>query len=224
MIVPCLRAGSSARSDWAPRPDQPREIRVGSAATDHHDRTHRLFIADSPDNGAGYARYLAEPTNVAKLVLEIATGLRERFEAPRHALSCRQSCPDCLSSYDNRRLHAYLDWRLAVDVAELATQRDLTVGRWLDQVPALLHGIEEAFADIDRLELGALWGARVRGRRRVALFGHPLWISDPNWYVEQHGAPHAIAEYDHGASEVNAFDVLSPITAPHDLWRWLMGS
>jgi DEAD/DEAH box helicase domain-containing protein len=204
----------------------PNEIKVGlqPQSLNNQDRTHRLFIADSLDNGAGYARHLAEAANVRKLVEEISVSLRDRFEAPGHARSCRQSCPDCLSSYDNRRLHAHLDWRLALDVAELAIEAPLTVGRWLDQVPTLLLRLGEAFADFDRLELGSLFGAKVRGRGRVAFFGHPLWNSDPNWYRPEQADAHAIAEDDYGASLVKAFDVRALITRPHDVWGWLMGS
>ena len=42
------------------------------------------------------------------------------WENPAHARYCTVSCPDCLRSYDNRRLHGALDWRLALDMLDLA--------------------------------------------------------------------------------------------------------
>ena len=37
----------------------------------------------------------------------------------KHHAACASSCLDCLRSYDNRRLHGALDWRLALDMLDL---------------------------------------------------------------------------------------------------------
>ena len=214
-----LRIGALASLDVSPG-----ELKVGlqPIPLEHGDRSHRIFIADSLDNGAGYARHLAEPANIRKLIEHIAVGLRDRYQELRHAESCALSCPDCLSSYDNRRLHPYLDWRLAIDVAELALNHELDTSRWLGRVPMLLDSMKKGFGALDILELGVLLGARVTGRSRIALFGHPLWNVDTDWYVNEQNDAHAIAEVDYGGSIVRAFDVRALITKPHEVWGWLM--
>ena len=41
------------------------------------------------------------------------------------------SCPDCLRSWDNRRHHSGLDWRLALDMLDLAAGEPLAMQRWM---------------------------------------------------------------------------------------------
>ncbi len=81
----------------------------------------RIFIADASENGAGYATRLANPTISPRVfrshrATTCAATTRRSSTPP----SCDSSCPDCLRSYDNRRLHPYLDWRLALDLAAVA--------------------------------------------------------------------------------------------------------
>ena len=57
------------------------------------------------------------------MIKQVLTGILEeladKYEGLQHS-NCGESCPDCLRSWDNRRLHGALDWRLALDVAALA--------------------------------------------------------------------------------------------------------
>src|SRR5437764_495763 len=70
-------------------------------------RTHLVLIAHALENGAGYAPELGRPENLKKILDDILTYLARRFEDPKHE-SCTESCPDCLRSYDNRRIHGAL--------------------------------------------------------------------------------------------------------------------
>ena len=108
------------------------ELDVGLQPTLMEDQlTQRIFFADDLANGAGYATYLGRPEVLPRLLRE-AAALGREFAEPSHAADCTSSCPDCLRSYDNRWLHSALNWRLALDVAELALGNPLDESRWLD--------------------------------------------------------------------------------------------
>lgn len=150
-------------------------VRVGGV------RTHRIFIADSLENGAGYAVELARGGALGDVLDDILGPLRSQLEDPEHATTCSPSCPDCLRSYDNRSLHSLLSWRLALDVATLAAGDELDPARWQQRGDT----IAQAFVDGFREALPGLSFTRVQGypllinqdgRGRVgALAGHPLW-------------------------------------------------
>jgi DEAD/DEAH box helicase domain-containing protein len=153
-------------------------------------RTASVYVADTLENGAGYAVELARGPRLEAVLKAILGTVADRWTAPDH-LSCDVSCPDCLRSWDNRRLHPLLDWRLALDVAELAAGRELTLNRWLADAPRLAMNFVEAFG-------GALDGASVvQGGDLVALstgtkaavIGHPLWRREEKlWTPEQQAA------------------------------------
>lgn len=123
-------------------------------------------------------------------MLEAILGtVADRWTAPDH-LSCDVSCPDCLRSWDNRRLHPLLDWRLALDVAELAAGRDLTVKRWLADAPRLARNFVEAFggaldsaAVVEGADLLAL-----RAGTKAAVIRHPLWRREEQLWTSEREA------------------------------------
>ena len=113
---------------------QPDELQVGLQPARINDvRTHRVFIADALENVAGYATQLGRPENLR----EGFRGTSSRDLAAQYgaggASGMLRPCPDGLRSYDNRRLHGALDWRLALDVTDLASGVPLNTSRWLDR-------------------------------------------------------------------------------------------
>src|SRR5690606_7942689 len=80
------------------------------------------------ENGAGFASELGRPEVLEAVVHEVASALQGFWTSEGH--DCSTSCPDCLRSWDNRHLHPILDWRLAVDIAELCLGKDLDLQRW----------------------------------------------------------------------------------------------
>lgn len=142
--------------------------------------TSGIYVADTLENGAGYASELGRPDRLERVVAGIADRLGEQWSSDAHN-GCDSSCPDCLRSYDNRHLHPLLDWRLALDVADLALGRELDVRRWLDLAPGVAQRFVEVFGDA--LEGGAhVEQAQglvcVRSRSKVVLLVHPLWRQD----------------------------------------------
>ena len=91
--------------------------------------TAGIYLADSLENGAGFATELTDPARLRDILEKVVHNLGLHWHRPEHA-DCDTSCTDCLRSYDNRFYHAHLNWRLALDVAELALGQGLDLTRW----------------------------------------------------------------------------------------------
>lgn len=161
---------------------EPGEIDVGlQPVRQAGHRTHRIFIADKLENGAGYAVELARGGRLGEVLDDVLDDIRQRLEAPDHASTCAPSCPDCLRSYDNRNLHSLLDWRLALDVASLAAGETLDASRWHQRAETLaaafISGFEEALPDlsVDWVQGYPLIRNEGNGASAGVLVGHPLW-------------------------------------------------
>jgi DEAD/DEAH box helicase domain-containing protein len=161
----------------------PEELECGlqEAATGNF-RTARVFLSDAHENGAGYAAELGSATNIKAVLDAICDQLGPNtFEIPSHS-DCSTSCPDCLRSWDNRRLHGHFDWRLALDVASLARGDQLPTARWFSRAPQLIKTFLAAFSPHLNLTTINVRGlpAIVRSDGSAAvLLGHPLWQHDP---------------------------------------------
>lgn len=177
---------------------QPDELQVGLQPVRLGDfETRRIFLADRLENGAGYAPELARPENIHRILDGIVNELSVDYESESHAV-CSESCPDCLRSWDNRRLHGMLDWRLALDVAELAIGRELPLHRWLPRAPRLADTFIRAYGQALGMFVKEVDGLTVLcrlDRKAAAVVGHPLWL--PNkayWNDRQHSADRAVRE------------------------------
>jgi Lhr-like helicase len=117
-----LRAAASQILDI-----EPRELRVGVFPQPDGQAgvTGAAFLADSLENGAGYATYLGEHPS---LLLEAARGLASDYT--QHASQpggCDSSCYQCLRDHSNATYHPLLDWRLAVDLLTLGTGGQIAI-------------------------------------------------------------------------------------------------
>ena len=206
-VAEVLRRGCQAALDV-----HPDELQVGlQPARINEIRTHRVFIADGLENGAGYASELGRPQNLKKVLDDVLTDLAVKYEAPNHQV-CSESCPDCLRSYDNRRLHGALDWRLALDVASLAAGNPLDPSRWLSRGKPLAAAFTRAYASAlpcEALSLGNGLLAIVRDDlERGVVVGHPLWRHD-----EAHFNAAQAEAYDELLSDIAVKDA-----AMTDVW------
>lgn len=160
------------------------------------ERTQAVYVADTLDNGAGYAIELSSRTSMEAVLAEIRGAMANVWESVGHE-GCDSSCPDCLRSWDNRFVHPLLDWRLALDVAELASGLPLTTSRWLDRSVSLAEGLAVTFRDVARLEVGRSGGLTtliVPSARKTVVIGHPLWGRLPGTLSpEQEKAIEAVA-------------------------------
>ncbi len=168
-----LRRGFQAELDI-----DPSELSSGlSPARIGEDQTHRVFLADSLENGAGYAPLLGDPAFFRRVLRRVLDELRERWENGHHATDCTASCPDCLRSFDNQRIHGALDWRLALDMAELGLRDQVAWNRWLSRGESLVHGFVNSFGryGITSHEVDGIYVLAHDQNRRAVILQHPLW-------------------------------------------------
>jgi DEAD/DEAH box helicase domain-containing protein len=136
----------------------------------------RVFLADSLDNGAGYAAELGQPEVFAGILSQTRQELTHDWEDPAHAGYCTVSCPDCLRSYDNRRLHGALDWKLALDMLDLAAGKSLNPERWLSRGASATSAFAQSTGGWLSAELvDDLPVLLNQGDHKAVVLGHPLW-------------------------------------------------
>lgn len=138
-----------------------------------------LYIADTLENGAGYAAELGRPERLANLLEGITGTLGALWSSPAH-VGCDASCPDCLRAYDNRFVHPLLDWRLALDVADLCQGRQLDETRWMELAPVVADSFVRDFGEaFEELTVDRVEGlTAIVSRSRAVLLTHPLWRMD----------------------------------------------
>lgn len=200
----------------------PRELEIGLQPIDtvRDDGTpivtRRIFLADQLENGAGYCRLLGEPARLERVLDRIVDGLGDRFRQSQHADACDSSCPDCMRSYENRRLHPLLDWRLGLDLAELAAGRQLDEQRWMAGATRQAQAVADAFGlragtagDLPTLDTG---------RGRTAILCHPMWPLDRERHTSAQRA--AVSSVPR---EVRCFDLYTARRFPDEIAIWLDG-
>ena len=211
-----LRVASALELDVSPN-----ELEIGLAPFPTAEGVvRRIFIADQLESGAGYATKLGEPETLRRVLEAIVDEVGPRLERDPHANECDASCPDCLRNYDNRRLHPLLDWRLGLDLAELAAKRPLREERWLSRGEATAAAFAEAF-QTRALSLEGLPAVIDDSTKRLAFFGHPLWRLDDAYHSEAQILAMDAAHNGLGATEVKAFDLYTLTRWPQDVFAWL---
>lgn len=199
----------------------PQELEFGLYPTSQGSMT--VFIADALDNGAGYAAELGSEGNFRELLSTTRGALERDWNEKVHS-ACASSCLDCLRSYDNRRLHGALDWRLALDMLDLLAGDDLAASRWFDLGLETARGI--ASTRLMSLEAGQTDGGvpylAHRDQGKAVLLGHPLWQRNEDYAVdEQIVAIDELAD-SRGSKGTTQSDVFEALRRPLSLLRWLM--
>jgi DEAD/DEAH box helicase domain-containing protein len=174
-LAEVMRAGAKAQLDI-----DPQEMQSGlQHLVSNGEPTARVFLADSLDNGAGYAVEIAKPSHFEALLKRTREALRKVFESADHA-NCSTSCPDCLRSWDNQRLHGVIDWRLALDMLDLCAGQELELSRWFSRIPELKAVARSIGSEIDVVKAGSLGVPVVimPDSKIGVIVGHPLWFRD----------------------------------------------
>ena len=160
---------------------EPNELQVGLKTVNRFGyQTALVFLADQLENGAGYAPEIGRPENIKGILEAVLDDLTTRFESEEHS-DCTDACPDCLRSYDNRMLHWAMDWRLALDMAELANGNSPRTGRWLDGSELAAERLLEAYHLQSKVTIESFNGVSgmVSPEKSIAvLIGHPLWMHE----------------------------------------------
>jgi DEAD/DEAH box helicase domain-containing protein len=197
----------------------PRELVVGLQpyALSDGRGSRRIFVADQLENGAGYSYRLGRADVLGHVLDRIVDQIGPRFEEHPHAAECDSACPQCLRNYENRRLHPLLDWRLGLDVAELAADRPLRVERWLAESERIARHFAKAF-ELTSFTAGSLGAIEDDYTGRVAILGHPLWPNETEgWVEDQRAAKSALAP---GVTMLMS-DLYTAVRWPERIATWL---
>jgi DEAD/DEAH box helicase domain-containing protein len=142
-----------------------------------HSRKHNglltagAFFSDALENGAGYAVEISDRNRIEQIFSAFDTELKPFWDMGNHS-RCASSCPDCLRTYSNRRIHTQLDWRLALDYADLVLGRNLP-NRWAAEEEKLREAAKQV-AGVDEFDAGAYSFLISEKAKRGYLISHPL--------------------------------------------------
>jgi DEAD/DEAH box helicase domain-containing protein len=205
---------------------QPDELQAGLQPARIGDfETRLVFLADRLENGAGYAPELGQTANLKQVLSGILDELAVEYDGPQHS-ECGESCPNCLRSWDNRRLHGALDWRLALDVSALADGQPLPTERWLKRAPLLSDGFVRAYGQAlpSRVEIAGDLHAIVREDSQAAvILGHPLWMHDERFLNDTQAEAYDIVRTDLRVPRVVLSDLWVLDRIPAQIFRLLRG-
>ena len=191
----------------------------------------QAFLCDSLDNGAGYSRWFGQAHTFAELLAHAdlntkPTGLAALWmmadaNGASHGVDCDTSCNRCLRDFYNLSYHGLLDWRLALDMARMASAQNVTI----DLDSSLLGGMSNywgilcgsamspASIILQRLgysvpeQYGRLRGYCHPYRSAILIERHPLWTDDHPYYTEAYAAA-SLVHPECAISSVNPFRVL----------------
>ncbi len=151
-----------------------------------------IFIADTAANGAGYAVELGQADQFERMLKSTLDDLRTMWDDAGHTERCDTSCPDCLRSYDNSRKHALLDWRLALDMLELAAGVQLTSARSLPSAAQWMDTAAEALRESQAEQIAGI--PVITRNDRCVMLCHPLWRQESAFFTDAQAAAFDEAE------------------------------
>lgn len=174
----------------------------------------QAFLSDALENGAGYCRWLSQTNNLVELLAEASVAKKGSLaykwfteqvdNGSRHQDVCDTSCHKCIRDYDNMAYHGLLDWRLALDMARIATDANSVVDIHSDwqgiRNPWRLL-VEGPNAPVPRTmsQLGFknveifnnLTGLVHLKGKSILIICHPLWTDDNHmWRIARAAAEH----------------------------------
>jgi len=183
--------------------------------------SRRIFVADALDNGAGYALELGSPETMSALLVKLRDELGSRLDEPNHAARCSSSCPACLRNYENRFQHWGLNWRLGLDVVDLALGEGVSNRRWAQPLAQASESFLDGFGRYAPISIETSAGLPiVLSQGKVVVLGHPLWRRDVAGWNSAQSAVVDMAR-SQGASKVSMSDVLEFERFPFKVWAHL---
>jgi DEAD/DEAH box helicase domain-containing protein len=143
-----------------------------------------IYIVEKADNGAGYCNYLNGKENIdisekvfIKSLLPGGRVFEEILLKEQHEKSCGSSCYDCLRDYYNQQHHSLLNWRVALDLASLAS--DSNFGINFKQVYWIKYITEILLPTLaNKLDGEGIWEGEniyIKTTTCTYLICHPFW-------------------------------------------------
>jgi len=150
------------------------------------------FLCDSLENGAGYCRFLAQPAEFTKLLEQVDPAISGSIASlwenrEKHGDHCDTSCNLCLRDYRNLAYHGLLDWRLALDMANILSNPNATVDlntHWLNVVQGSIPATFKRLGYGNPMSFDNLTGFVHKNpqRQTIRILRHPLWTDEhPDW-------------------------------------------
>ena len=188
----------------------------------------QAFLCDHLENGAGYCRFLEKPKEFKKLMdlanPNILSSIASKWINQPHGNVCDTSCNLCLRDYQNLAYHGLLDWRLALDMAQLVLSASSTIdlnspnGSIPNPWSELYQGMNAPIpATLQRLgyglptQFGTLTGYVHQNQKRqtILILRHPLWQDDhPEWIASEANAKAQTPYHDYEVKPANPFLIL----------------
>ena len=161
------------------------------------------FLCDQLENGAGYCGFLGQTDVFAELLQHAdptakpngQESIAAKWLADTHLKECDTSCNKCLRDYGNMPYHGLLDWRLALDMARIAsgeTQIELISSWRTNENPwqgKLSNSIANALKKLHFAPDGSISNLRIfvrtqAARNKVLVETHPLWTATHHQYLD----------------------------------------
>ncbi|MEO2096608.1 MAG: DEAD/DEAH box helicase [Brachybacterium sp.] len=178
----------------------------------------RVYLADAAANGAGYAEEFGRRGNLEALLSTTRKDLTGQYMDDQHQDRCTSLCPDCLQGWDNQRLHGALNWRLALDMLDLAAGDDLDTSRWFHQVDDIARLLHDYLGDRSEesaiIRRGELEIPVVVNGGRALVISHPLWARSAGGRAAASSSPAAAV-----VAEVEAEGLDVVVTDPVEIRR-----
>lgn len=147
-----------------------------------------IFMVEKLENGAGYTSFLGEAEDDIKHEVFLNKLLKNgslynKLTEEDHQKFCDCSCYDCLRDYYNQRYHSLLDWRLALDLAQVAGNKNFVPeimdknGYWYnlikERLEALLYQENNKITFDERDE-----SFTFQLNNEVVILAHPFWSKE----------------------------------------------
>lgn len=129
-----------------------------------------VFLADSLENGAGYAPWIID--NFGRILEESAVLAAEwASHSSGDGRPCDASCYQCLRDYWNSSWHGLLDWRLGRDLLQLLRGEPLDMAGSWPEFPSVAKSLADDFG-LQLLDVGGVAGIQADGA--PTFFRHPF--------------------------------------------------
>ena len=183
---------------------------VSDPSTPFAPPTARIFISDSLENGAGYSTFFGDSRRFEELLHFIlgqtspswtrqtsSDSFHRPLVTPPHSNDCVSSCHRCLREFGNMAYHPILDWRLGLDMAQLAldpnAQVDLNVDYWFNLVSRIAQPYFRGL-NLTPQTFDTLPGGVDTFNNEAVILIHPLWDRDESNYRPEVAAAVAVAQ------------------------------
>ena len=171
----------------------PNEFKVGIQNYRFSDcPSKQIFLADTLENGAGYVRQFKDVNLLKKAIQNmydsVTSGDKNWDDTDVWHTDCDSSCPNCLRNYHNRTIHNMLDWRLALDLAELSLKNSFNKSRWFNFGDIIADNFYKLCRKIEKLnsekkKFGNFWV--IKSDEKILVLSHPLYATRDGLFNEE---------------------------------------